>query len=227
MNTASRFLTDLFFPNRCPCCDGFIRWDKLICGKCHRSIETVHEKACPVCGREPCMCSEDNFYDRALVPLRYENLVKEGVLSLKRGNNKNFGEYTGKLLAGILKNEMSELQFDMIMPVPMSPASFRKRGFNQAEIIAGEIASALDIPLVNDVLIKQDTDSSQHYLNKSQRMRNISSIKIKKTDLTGKRIIICDDVITTGSTINRCARLLKNSGAETVFAAVAAGTKLR
>ena len=173
------------------------------------------------------MCSEDNFYDRALVPLRYENLVKEGVLSLKRGNNKNFGEYTGKLLAGILKNEMSELQFDMIMPVPMSPASFRKRGFNQAEIIAGEISSALDIPLVNDVLIKQDTDSSQHYLNKSQRMRNISSIKIKEIDLTGKRIIICDDVITTGSTINRCARLLKNSGAETVFAAVAAGTKLR
>jgi len=227
MNTASRFLTDLFFPNRCPCCDGFIRWDKLICGKCHSSIETVYEKACPVCGREPCMCSEDNFYDRALVPLRYENLVKEGVLSLKRGNNKNFGEYTGKLIAGILKNEMSELQFDMVMPVPMSPASFRKRGFNQAEIIAGEIASALDIPLVTDVLIKQDTDSSQHYLNKSQRMKNISAIKIMKTDLTGKRIIICDDVITTGSTINRCARLLKNSGAETVFAAVAAGTKLR
>jgi len=227
MNTASRFLTDLFFPNRCPCCDGFIRWDKLICGKCHSSIETVYEKACPVCGREPCMCSEDNYYDRALVPLRYENLVKEGVLSLKRGNNKNFGEYTGKLIAGILKNEMSELQFDMVMPVPMSPASFRKRGFNQAEIIAGEIASALDIPLVTDVLIKQDTDSSQHYLNKSQRMKNISAIKIMKTDLTGKRIIICDDVITTGSTINRCARLLKNSGAETVFAAVAAGTKLR
>ena len=227
MNTISRFLADLVFPNRCPCCDDFIKWDKLICGKCHRSIETVHEKACPVCGRETCMCSEENFYDGALVPLRYETLVKEGVLSLKRGNNKNFGEYSGKLLAGILKNEKPELKFDMIMPVPMSPASFRKRGFNQAEIIAGEIASALDIPLVNDVLIKQDTDASQHYLNKSQRMRNISSIKIKETDLRGKRIIICDDVITTGSTINRCARLLKNSGAETVFAAVAAGTKLR
>lgn len=227
MNTASRFLTDLFFPNRCPCCDGFIRWDKLICGKCHSSIETVYKKACPVCGREPCMCSGDNFYDRALVPLRYETLVKEGVLSLKRGNNKNFGEYTGKLLAGIMKNEMPDLEFDMIMPVPMSPASFRKRGFNQAEIIAGEIASAFDIPLVTDVLIKQDTDSSQHYLNKSQRMKNISAIKIRETDLTGKRIIICDDVITTGSTINRCARLLKNSGSETVFAAVAAGTKLR
>ncbi|MBP0976904.1 MAG: ComF family protein [Oscillospiraceae bacterium] len=227
MNTVSRFLADLVFPNRCPCCDDFIRWDKLICGKCHRSIETVYEKACPVCGLETCICSEENFCDRSLVPLRYETLVKEGVLSLKRGNNKNFGEYAGKLIAGILKNEMPELEFDMIMPVPMSPASFRKRGFNQAEIIAGEIAAALDIPLVTDVLIKLDTDSSQHYLNKSQRMRNITSIKIKETDLTGKRIIICDDVITTGSTINRCARLLNNSGAETVFAAAAAGTKLR
>lgn len=227
MNTISRFLLDIFYPNRCPCCSDFIRWDKLICSKCHKSIDPVFDRVCRKCGKEICICAEQLYYDSAVVPLRYENLVKEGILSLKRGYNKNFGEYTGKLIAGIFLDEYKDSHFDMIIPVPMSKKSLAKRGYNQAEIISREIAAALNIPLRNDILYKQEQKTSQHYLKRTARMLNITALKINDINLEGKSVIICDDVITTGSTVNRCAKLLKSRGAENVTLASAAQSKLR
>lgn len=227
MNTVSRFLLDFIYPNRCPCCDDFIKWDKLICGKCHKGIDVVYDRVCGKCGKEICICSEKLFYDCAVVPLRYEKLVKEGILSLKRGNNKNFGEYTGKMIASLLSQYNENTGFDAVVPVPMSPYSRSERGYNQAEIIAGEISEALGIPVRDDILYKKDTKSSQHYLKRTERMKNVTAIKIYDVDLKGMKLIICDDVITTGSTVNRCAQLLKSAGAGKILLAAAAQSKLR
>ncbi len=226
MNTVSRFLLDLAFPNRCPCCDAFIAWDRIICGKCHRGIEPVFDRTCHRCGKETCICSEELFYDMAAVPFRYETLVREGILSLKRGNNRNFGEYSGRILADIIKNDFSGTGFDMVIPVPMSEASFRRRGYNQAEIIASEISGVLGIPVSEGILVKNSTEKSQHFLRRNERLKNIGALKIRRTDLKGQNIILCDDVITTGSTVNRCAQLLKASGAGTILVAAAAESKL-
>ncbi len=227
MKKIAKYVLDLFYPNRCPCCDSFIRWDKLICGKCHREIEIVYEKTCHKCGKEICICSENPEYDGAVVPMRYSGLTKEGILSLKRGNNKNFGEYSGKLIAQILMHDYSGEDFDMIIPVPMSRHSLGERGFNQAQIISQQISDALNIPLRNDILYKKNSSSSQHFLGRAARFKNISAFGIDKTDLTGKKILLCDDIITTGSTVNRCARLLKSEGAAKVFLAAAAQSKLK
>ncbi|MCQ2465111.1 MAG: double zinc ribbon domain-containing protein [Oscillospiraceae bacterium] len=226
-NTVSRFLLDLAFPNRCPCCDGFIKWDMLVCGKCHRSVVPVYDKVCRKCGKEICICAEELFYDMAAVPLRYEGPVREGILSLKRGNNKNFGIYTGRMLAEIIKNDFRSCRFDCVVPVPMSAYSLRKRGYNQAEVIASEISESLGIPVVSGILFKNNTQSSQHYLKRTERMKNITAIKINKTSLNGMNIILCDDVITTGSTVNRCAQLLKSSGCGSILLAAAAQSKLK
>ena len=110
----------------------------------------------------------------------------------------------------------------------MSEQSRRKRGYNQAEIIASEISEKLRIPVADNLLVKQDTVSSQHYLNRTDRMKNISAIKLKhRLNLAGRNIILCDDVITTGSTVNRCAQLLKASGAGKILLAAAAESKLK
>ena len=103
----------------------------------------------------------------------------------------------------------------------------RSRGYNQAEVISAEISDALNIPVRNDILYKKDTSSSQHFLGRAARFKNISAIKINDINLSGKSIIICDDVITTGSTVNRCAGLLKSAGAEKVFLAASAQSKMK
>lgn len=225
MSTVSKFILDLFFPNRCPCCGDFIRWDKLICGKCSRSIEAVYDKVCKECGKEICICSQKLSYSGAVVPFRYDGRTREGILSLKRGNNKNFGEYSGKIISEIMKHEYSRRKFDMIVPVPMSRSSLASRGYNQAEVIAKEISGALDIPLRNDILFRQKTASSQHFLGRAQRFVNLTAFDVYDTDITGKKVILCDDVITTAATVNRCASLLKQAGAAEVFLAAAAQSK--
>ena len=226
-NTALKFILDIFYPNRCPCCGSFIKWDKLICSKCHKAINIVYDKTCKICGKEICICSEGIFYNGAVVPLRYGDLCRQGILSLKKGNNKNFGEYTGKLISSIMLKEHNDEKFDFIIPVPMSRTSMRSRGYNQAEVISAEISDALNIPVRNDILYKKDTSSSQHFLGRAARFKNISAIKINDINLSGKSIIICDDVITTGSTVNRCAGLLKSAGAEKVFLAASAQSKMK
>lgn len=227
MKMMTKFVLDLFYPNRCPCCNDFIRWDKLICGKCHRAIEIVYDRTCHRCGKEICICSEKPEYDGAVVPLRYSDLTKEGILSLKRGNNKNFGVYTGKLIAQILAHDYPEKKFDFIVPVPMSRHSLGERGYNQAQIIAEQISEALHISVKNGILYKKNSQTSQHFLGRAQRFKNISSFGINKTDLSGKEILLCDDIITTGSTVNRCACLLRSEGAAGVFLAAAAQSKLK
>lgn len=227
MNAPIRFLLDLLYPNRCPCCDAFIRWDKLICADCHNELEVIYDKTCKRCGKEVCICSESTKYDAAVSVFRYSELCREGILSLKRGNNKNFGEYTGKLITHIINTDYPDEYFDMIIPVPMSRRSFSDRGYNQAEVIAEEISKVRYVPVRSDILYKKSSQSSQHFLSKAERIKNVSSIKINNTDLTGKSVILCDDVITTGSTVNRCAALLKANGAGKILLVCAAQSKMK
>ncbi|MDO5559616.1 MAG: double zinc ribbon domain-containing protein [Oscillospiraceae bacterium] len=227
MNALTRFVLDIFYPNRCPCCDAFIKWDKLVCAKCHRELEVVYDKTCHRCGKEVCICSDSLQYEAAVCAFRYSELCREGILSLKRGNNKNFGEYSGKLISYIMQRDYPDESFDIIVPVPMSRASYAQRGYNQAEIIASEISHFRNIPVRSDILYKSGSQTSQHFLSKSQRIKNVSSFGIRQIDLTGKSVILCDDVITTASTVNRCAALLKSAGAGKILLACAAQSKMK
>lgn len=223
MNKLFRFAADLFFPNRCPICMDFIEWDSLVCEKCKNSLKAFPEEICPGCGKTECIC--DNIhYDSALVCFYYEDLAKKGIISLKDGH-KEFGYYLGNLLGE--KIARSSLLADAVVPVPMSAKSLRKRRYNQAEIIAERISEINKLPLLTDILYKNESHI-QHTLSRSERIENTSAyFSDKNRRLDNMKIFLCDDVITTGSTIDRCAALLKGSGAAAVYAAVGTTTKLK
>lgn len=223
MNKLYRFIADIFFPNRCPLCLDFISWDEFICSRCADELKPFPEEICPGCGKAECFCDTIS-YDRAFVCFYYEGKAKNGILSLKDGH-KEFGIYTGNLLGERVAD--SKLEADAVVPVPMSDESYRKRRYNQAEVIAERIAEINGIPLLTDLLYKNKS-AVQHTLTKAERLENTAAFGIKsrlKTD--NMKIILCDDVITTGSTMNRCAALLKEMGAAEVYAAAAATTKLK
>ena len=154
------------------------------------------------------------FYDRKLAGYYYENEVKNGIYSLKDGH-KEFGYYLGNIISEKIICDETISKADCIIPVPMSAKSFRLRGYNQAAVIAETISTITGIKMMTDILYKHES-KVQHSLNMTQRMENVSAYSIKNTDLSGRKIIICDDVCTTGSTINRCAELLKSMGAAEV-----------
>lgn len=218
------FIADLFFPNRCPICREFIAWDDFICDKCSSCLTPFPDGVCQKCGKVKCICNSEKVYcDRSFVCFYYEGLAREGILSLKDGH-KEFGYYLGKLLGERIS--VSGLDADCVIPVPMSDKKRRTRGYNQAEVIARQIADINRIPLFNNIIFKKDS-AEQHTLSRTERMKNVSGFYGGSALLYNKKLILCDDVITTGATVNRCAGILKEMGAAEVYAAAGTTTKLK
>ena len=223
MKKVIKYILDIFYPNRCPFCDDFIKWDALACDKCIDTLEYI--ETCEKCGKTDCMCDKELYYDKAYVLFKYEGIVRESIIALKRKNGINAAEfYADKLSERILK---SEEKFDMIVPVPMAKSKKKDVGYNQAFVIADFIAKRLEIPVV-DALIKAENTIAQHTLSKEDRIENVKGMfSSGDISLKGKRILLCDDVITTGSTVIECSRLLKEMEAEFLAVALAATTDLR
>lgn len=222
-----RFLLDLLYPNRCPCCNGFICWDALICTSCMQALHVSEDLFCPRCGKtySDCICSDDLPYDRAFAMSIYQKPARNGILSLKTGTNLNFGEYAGIYLADQIERQSLQESLDMIIPVPSTASKRRERGYNQAEVIGKALGKRIHVPIRTDILWKDKQGKQQHLLSAEERRKNIQQFQIHPVDLTGYHIVLCDDVLTTGSTICRCASLLKQCGAEWVIVAVAATTE--
>ena len=207
------FITDLFFPNRCPVCGCIIESNRLVCSECENKLEALRSDDERLIERCQCSFGISIYY--------YAKEAKQGIISLKE-RNLNFGRHLGRELAVKAAAYDITAKADMVTYVPMSRRKLRIRGYNQAKVIAGELSLFTGIPLKDNILFRRDSEE-QHTLGKADRMKNVSAFYCdEKTDLSGKSIIICDDVITTGSTLQRCAELLKKLNAADIY--IAAGT---
>ena len=227
MNKLLRYLLDIIFPNRCPFCDNYIKWNKIACDSCIDKLSYVDDNICRKCGKNNCACGNDLFYDYSYIACYYEGLVTNGIINLKINNALNAAEFFSYIIYSKILGD--EKKYDLVIAVPMSLKKQRDRGYNQAEEFAKFIAKKINSPINTKILFKIDSNIEQHKLNSKQRQENvINSYYIKKDyNLSGKNILLCDDVITTGSTINECSRLLKESGATRVDIAVCSTTKIK
>lgn len=222
------FLLDIVFPNRCPFCDRFISWDSCVCEKCRGELMRANGVICRKCGDYPCVCGKSELeYDMAFGSFffRDEN-VGRAVYRFKHTGEDNIAAAAAEDFAERLKAENIPKP-DMVVPVPMGKKKRRRRGHNQAELFAGRIGRRLGIPVRNDILYKYDTKDEQHRYGAKERRERVKRLfYTKRADLSGMTVAVCDDVMTTGSTINECAMLLKNLGAERVISVVCAVTLL-
>lgn len=109
--------------------------------------------------------------------------------------------------------------YDIILPVPISKKRYKQRGYNQTELIAREIGKRTDIELVTNCLYKEKNNVPQSTLNKEDRIENVKNAYIIKNSkiIKGKRVIILDDIYTTGSTVNECSKLLKQNNVKEIL----------
>lgn len=217
------YLLDLAFPNRCPFCGEFIAYDLLCCEKCFHEALWADENVCTGCGKsflKGCICGSVD-YDGCFAAAYYADGVKECIHNLKFHGNINGGEIFGRVLRDRLEIAGVLGKADLIVPVPMTAAQKRERGYNQAELIARAI-SAGKIP-VEDVLCRKHVKVSQHLLGaRERRDAVVKQYFATDRDLSGMTVLLTDDVITTGSTLSCCAGLLKKMGAARVICAAAA-----
>lgn len=228
MNQTARKILNFFYPNRCPICGVFLFSEETLCETCAEEILLEQDAYCHICGKTNCLCKYKSLaYDRAVIACRYDNQTAPAVYQLKESKNTNFAYFSARILAErLLHGSYYEAdKYHYVMPVPMHKSKQRKRGYNQAGLIAKELAELLHLPYRDDVLYKSKSGIEQHKLHSAQeRAQNVESFGIHDISLDGCRILLCDDVLTTGSTMHRCAELLKQNHAVFVTAAAASST---
>lgn len=207
------FLLDLLYPARCEICGRFVSYDENICRDCQNSLKT-YTGFCQKCGFTKCRCKEKTLsYDGAFSLWVYEGAARRAVLNLKERDCSGICD----MFASAVRERFKEDKFDAVCFVPMTKERKKVYGFNQAEIIADAVGKKLSVPIIKDALIKTK-NYSHHELSRKERetaVANAFCVKNTKS-LKGKNILLCDDIMTTGSTMNECAGVLKTAGAKSV-----------
>lgn len=191
----------MLFPPICGIC-GKINQEGL-CNKCKVKLQELEES---------CIINIENKYFQELIYIfKYEGLIRKLIIDYKF-NEKSYIYVCFVNL--ILKNKKiyEKLQsYDTIIPVPISKKRMKERGYNQSLLIAKQISKDVKIPLQTNCLFKTKNIIAQSKLNKEQRKENIQNVyKLKNREiLKNKRILLIDDIYTTGSTVNECAKILQ------------------
>lgn len=216
-------LIDIFLPPLCPSCKNFTASTEAVCSACAQKIFHIDQNRCKICSMpfelaigDDMECGEclktPPFFDKIYTPFLYEGTIVTLILQFKHHD----ALFLAPILSHFLQNYAKDqnINADIIMPVPLHTKKFLKRKYNQSHILAQPLAKILNIPTHND-LLKRVKDGSQKGKNKSERQKNVRHM-FSLTDsekIKGKHILLVDDVVTTGATVNEIARLLKKHGA--------------
>lgn len=228
MTRLFRYILDIFYPNRCPCCMKVIKWDDLLCDGCIKKLEDISAELCPYCGKKQCICKNGLHYDRCISLCYYDGIVKDGIINLKLNNATNFAQYFAEKLCSHINEENLVDTIDFVTSVPMTDLKKARRGYNQAELFAKLTADILNKEYKGNVLIKTDKHLSQHTLSAHQRRESVKgAFAANDINIKNSTVLLCDDIITTGSTLDECAILLKKMGVKTVICVTMATTLLK
>jgi ComF family protein len=226
-------ITNFFYPNKCICCEKILKIDVWppICEKCEREFKPYAGYRWTICDRpiehEGCcsVCNEHKlYYDKGYCVYPYADDIRMMLLKCKYDKEPRFCDFFGKQLYEYMSDKISE--YDVITSVPMYVKKQRVRGYNQAELIALELAERGGVEY--RVLLRRKVETTpQSSLNKNDRAKNvIGAFEAVTEPLYDKRILIVDDILTTGSTLNECSKMLKGIGAAQVDIAAFGAVKL-
>jgi len=230
-----RALSSLLYPPVCTICSANAEPDEYLCSECQAKVTRIAPPFCATCSEPfsgaitgPFSCANcahrQLYFESAVAVYRSRGIVRRVVHDLKYGHHRHLRFLVARWLCAALDDERLEgVQFDLVVPVPLHPARQRERGFNQAALIAEAMGKRVPAP-IRPVLERVRYTTTQTAFDRSERMENLhGAFRLrKKGNVRGLRVLLIDDVLTTGATLSECARVLKEAGAITVHAATAA-----
>ncbi len=207
----------LFFPDCCLGCQGgLVRGEHRLCTRCLAELPVVSATDTSLVERLMAVPGLSQAY--ALLHFHNRGMVRNLLHELKYGHHPDIGFQMGLLLAERLKNYEETRNCDMIIPVPLHRKRLRKRGYNQSACLARGLSRGLGISVMEDVLFRTRETSTQTRKSRFARWLNVRlAFEVRNpARIAGKRIMLCDDVVTTGSTLEACAGELIHAGAGSV-----------
>lgn len=219
-----------FFPRRCPLCNAALPPDMPMCEKCESDLYQIEDDVCRKCARtkDDCICDNHRiFFEAQTAPFYYLGSAKRSVRSLKFENKTQNAYGLGKLMTECVKNQFNDIEFDFVCCVPLSEQSFKTRGYNQSALLAREVAKGLKLPFEEKLLSRPFHGKEQKNLGGIERFGGvIGSFDCRRSKkLENATVLLCDDISTTGATLNECAKMLLLQGADRVYCVSAAITK--
>lgn len=222
---------DILFPRRCPVCGEVVEQEGgLICPSCFLKLSFIKSPTCKKCGKEiidetmefceDCMAHRHAFeYGIGLV--NYDETARKSMVKIKYENKREYLDFYGNAMAVRHGRAILDMHVDAIVPVPVHPSRKRRRGFNQAEILADIIGEKLGIPVETGLLFRTRKTLPQKELTAAERLKNLSgAFRAGKVPDGIKNVLLVDDIYTTGSTAEACARVLQRAGVEKIYVAV-------
>lgn len=218
----------ILFPRRCPVCNKTQRFNReKICPDCKLKLVYITEPRCKKCGKQIMKMEQEYCYDcknkkhvfkSGVAGFSHIGEIKKSIYKIKYDNKREFIDFYTEELMRRYGREICGWKCDALIPVPLHRSRKIKRGYNQAEIIAKKISKLSGIPVYTNVLKRVKKTRPQKELNDIERKKNVeNAFKIDKNIVKLRKVILVDDIYTTGSTIDACAKQLVMNGVQEVY----------
>lgn len=214
---------DALYPRRCPVCDEIVMpKGALICPSCFPKLSYVKGPTCKKCGKQVFSETIEYCYDctrrrhsfeHGLALINYDDYARHSMAAIKYNNKRQYLDFYGEAICQRYGPQILRMNAQALIPVPIHPSRKRRRGFNQAELLADIIGARLSIPVCPSALLRSKKTAPQKQLTPTERLKNLQQA-FQPGDIPSniKDVILVDDIYTTGSTIEACTRVLLTSG---------------
>jgi len=217
----------MIWPARCPTCDRITQSRTKLCPNCAEENEEIGE-ACIGCGRpkEKCTCLKEALDLDLAAVYPYQDGVRRAIQAMKFRERTDLFDFFSIKMADRFRAVFPDAKVDLVAAVPMTRRDRKQRGYNQSAELAKRVAWQLGVKYEKHMLEKIKETATQHTLSEKQRKKNVKgAFRVRPdVDLRGKTVLLCDDVKTTGATLNECRNVLLKSGAEEVWCVTIAVT---
>lgn len=222
-----RTAADLLFPRRCPVCGGVaMPKGRLICPACLKQLSFVSSPACMKCGKEigsrdqeyctDCIRRKKSF-TRGFALLNYDSRAAVSMATVKYHNKREYLDFYARAAALRFEKQFRQAGIQVIVPVPVHASRLKTRGFNQAAVLAEKLSAELGIPW-EELLIRVKKTDPQKSLGSAERLKNLrGAFEAEQEAGKWERVLLVDDIYTTGSTAEICSRALLKTGVKQVF----------
>lgn len=206
------YILDLIYPNVCGFCNEICK--ESLCEKCEEKINKIM-----LCNIDNYENDKTKYYNEHLYLFKYDDEIRQKILEYKFNDKAYIYKTFSKIITKNEKICRFFEKYDIIIPVPIHKKRMNLRGYNQSELISKEISKQFkNLTFERNVLIKSKNSEPQSTLNRIERNENVKNVYIVENSekIINKKILLFDDIYTTGSTVNECSKVLKLSGAKEI-----------